>query len=418
MLAWKRALETDPSPTLCDRYAYEQWQRGEWDEAHWAWALESEARSALARTARLDRLPIRLLDRNWASVIGGMALLDGYLKNRILAGDPLEQIVLLALPHTVSNPCYLDYWRRHISHVIDDEEAYDRLAALAFALRENIWVWPGAGGHLESLYAVAADAERRWEAEGREPLLQLDPGHRERGRARLADLGVPEDAWFVTLHVREDTYHDVRNADLSTYARAIAAVVERGGWVIRMGDPALTPTKLERIERVLDYAHSAAKSDWMDVFLWADCRFLIGTCSGPVQVPGTFGVPVVQTNWCPMATRYWFERDLQIPKLYWSDVESRLLTFPESMRVPVGFAQLSSALARAGVRVVDNTPDELAEGVVEMLDVLDGTVVRTAEDHALQARFEGIEPTVRYRVPGGGARRGRDFLRRYADLLD
>lgn len=415
--AWKRGFELGPSAIeRVDEYAYEQWQRGEWDEAHQAWESETEARRALAHRERLDRLPIRLLDRNWSGVIGAIALLDGYVKRRILAEEPLEQTVLLALPHTVSNPCYLEYWREHIPRIVDDEEGYERLAPLAYALRESVWMWPASEGKLQSYLAVGGDAQRRWQAEGRPPLLRLTLAHRERARARLAELGVPEDAWFVTLHVREAGYHDVRNADIGTYAKAVDAVVARGGWVVRIGDPTMTP--LPKAERVVDYAHSDAKSDWMDVFLWSDCRFLIGTFSGPIQVPGTFGVPVVQTNWCPVGHRYWFSDDLQIPKLYRSEREHRLLSFPESIREPIGFAQQSEHLERIGIRLIDNTPEEIAEVVVEMLDRLDGTVVYTAEDEGLQARFDALEPPVRYRIPRGGARRGRDFLRRYAELLD
>lgn len=287
--AWNASFGADPEAfDVYDRYAYHLWQRGEWDAAFDAWVREETLRREYAARRKLERLPFRLLDRNWTGVIGMM-------------GHP---------------------------------------------------------------------------------------------------------------------YHDVRNADPLTYASAVEAIVARGGWVVRMGDPMLTSTKLPPMDHVVDYAHSDAKSDWMDVFLWADCRFLIGSCSGPAQIPGTFGVPVVQTNWCPVAPRYWNARDLQIPKLYWSDKESRLLTFAESIAPPLGFAQLPHHFADAGVRVIDNTPEELREVVVEMLDRVEGRAIYTREDDDLQGRFDRLEPPVRYRIPGGGARRGRDFLRRYAALFD
>ena len=54
--------------------------------------------------------------------------------------------------------------------------------------------------------------------------------------------------------------------------------MERGAWCLRMGDPSMRP--MPRAPRVIDYAHSAIRSDWMDVFLCARCRFFIGNTSG------------------------------------------------------------------------------------------------------------------------------------------
>jgi putative glycosyltransferase (TIGR04372 family) len=415
--AWTRAAELDPlAPHVYAQHAYELWQRGWWDEALDLWQRRVEAQRELARREGLDRLPFRILDRDWTGVIGMIACLDTYVKQQLLDGGPLTETIVLGHPLNISNPSLVDYWREHLPTMILGREAYSRFVPLAQLLGMSLFVWPDSDGALRSYFDIGGSVQRRWEAERRGPLLTLTHEHRERGRAELARVGVPEDAWFVTLHVREAGYHDLRNADIATYDRAIAAVAERGGWVIRMGDPSMS--RLAAHPRVVDYAHSDAKSDWMDVFLWADCRFMIGTQSGPFQVPGAFGVPVVQTNWCPAATRYWFSDDLVIPKLYRHEGEGRLLRHSEWVAPPVGFCHLSDYLASRGIRAVDNTPEELELIVVEMLDRLDGTLTYTDEDETLRRRFDSVEPPVRYRVPGGGARPGRDFLRARAELLD
>ena len=66
-------------------------------------------------------------------------------------------------------------------------------------------------------------------------------------------------------------------ADIGTYLPAIKTVVAHGGWVFRMGNPTMKP--LPAMEHVIDYAYSDVRSDWMDVFLCSQCRFMIGTAA-------------------------------------------------------------------------------------------------------------------------------------------
>ncbi len=54
------------------------------------------------------------------------------------------------------------------------------------------------------------------------------------------------------------------------------------------------------------------------------------------------------------------------------------------------------ALAHFGVRVIDNTPDELCELVIEMINRLEGRHVETAEERATQAQFAGLGATYQF----------------------
>ena len=56
---------------------------------------------------------------------------------------------------------------------------------------------------------------------------------------------------------------------------------------------------------MIDYACSDLRSDWMDIFLCAQCRFFIGCQSGLSAVPSVFGVPVVMTD-LRMGQTPWF----------------------------------------------------------------------------------------------------------------
>ena len=82
--------------------------------------------------------------------------------------------------------------------------------------------------------------------------------------------------------------------------------------MIRIGDTSIQP--LPAMPNVFDYTVSRAKSDWMDVFLLAASRFMIGTSSGPAGVSYVFGVPIAMSNNLPSAATYLSKEDLFLPR--------------------------------------------------------------------------------------------------------
>ena len=45
-----------------------------------------------------------------------------------------------------------------------------------------------------------------WDQQKRKPLFQLTDEHRHKGNSILKKIGLPDDAWFVTCHVREPQF--------------------------------------------------------------------------------------------------------------------------------------------------------------------------------------------------------------------
>lgn len=356
----------------------------------------------------------------WLGAIGHLALnIDIYIKMGILGWRPQYHTILLAPPEQVINPCLLNYWRRYL-HIITDPSAIDRLLPLAKTMRcleYTLYHVKIAKGQMVDVGYAFSAVQKQWEAEAHPPLLTLLPSDYERGWNCLQELGVPKNAWFVCLHVREDGFRgegtiSYRSADVDTYSLAIESIVARGGWVIRMGDPSMKP--LRRMKQVIDYAHTDAKSDWMDVFLSTSCRFYLGTNSGLNCIPCLFGIPCALTNMWPISARSVQSQDLFIPKLAWSEVENRYLTFAEAL-APRFFFNLNSKLLYSwGIQVVDNTPEEIDELVLEMLERLAGRVEYTEKDEALQQQFNSL-PTPYGSYPAN-SRIGGSFLQKYCNL--
>lgn len=349
--------------------------------------------------------------------IGHLAVdTDCYLKAGKLGLRPDYRTVLLAPPDRVANACLLDYWAQYLKVV--------RSPVLCGLLKPLT-------RHRNTRYDVSdytmplADRAGAYEIQnayaGRAPLLSLTAEDRTRCSTLLRKLGVPGDAWFVCVHAREDGYapHEgqwYRNSEIADYSLAMRAIVDRGGWVIRMGDPTMKP--IAEADHVIDYVHSTLRSEHADVILAASCRFFLGCTSGLYCVSHVFGKPSVTVNKAPLGfVLPHGPNDIGIPKLVWSIKEERQLHFEEVLGSELGILRYDYQFDAAGVRMVDNDPEDIEEAAREMLDWLDGRSVYTDRDRELQEKFKSLMNPAHYSY-GSLSRVGRDFLRKHAALLE
>ena len=107
--------------------------------------------------------------------------------------------------------------------------------------------------------------------------------------------------------------------------------MRRGYFVIRMGavvNEALTTTN----PMIIDYA-TKARSDFMDIFLCANCRFFFGCTGGFTAVPRIFRRPVIFGNLVALfkdqLTRA--PTGLVIPKKLWLREERRFMTLVDQV---------------------------------------------------------------------------------------
>ncbi len=382
----------------------------------------------IIKAYQLDDLGLEFVPRALpVGSIGVYEFLEMYLKARTLESGPNKKMILLMDPKSrITNPCYLKYWGKYLT-VISDPGLIEMLAPLEKALLISCISFIQFRGHLSKSYVIQGTLREQWIQEGRQPFFTLSDEDYQRGWDCLRSLGLPPGAWFVTMHVREPGWRDsgsreenFRNADITTYIPAIKAITDAGGWVIRIGDPGMS--KLPAMAKVIDYAHSSAKSDWMDIFLCAQCRFMIGTSSGMCVIAAAFGVPLVMTNLLPGYGVYHFtSRDLFIPRPCLFEDKKRYLNFRELISPPVGTASAQSHYDHCHLQIRANNAQEIQAVVEEMLERCAGTLQYSQEDQSLQQQFQ--EVTAQCAKLYGGlamvahARLGRQFLREHAELL-
>jgi len=403
----KLALDNDNFLRLASVY----WLQGRYEEAHRLFERMEAQRHEIARELQYDRLGLRFFSTDGFLAIGHLGMLDTYIKGEILGLIRKQTNVILGDPENYSNPAYVRYWSKYFS-LLTNPRTISLLAPVSDYLQEHINLIRTHTGTC-TFGAFARDVQLQWEAEGRGPLLALTAEHRERGHRRVRELGVPDGAWFVGLHVREgkERMRDLRNSDITTYHLAVEAIASRGGWVLRMGDPSMRP--LPTWPNTIDYIHTGKREDWMDVFLWAEARFFIGTGSGPQVIPLTFGKPVAIANHGPMSLLVFGKDDILLPKPYLHEKDGTYLTMRERMRSQIRSVESLSAFAAMGVGVVDNSPEELRDLVVEMMDRLDGLHRETEMERESQARFAELAAAHQF-YP---VRIARAFMSRYPHSL-
>jgi putative glycosyltransferase (TIGR04372 family) len=343
---------------------------------------------------------------------------DCYIKEEILGMHKKYKAVILAPRGKVANEHMLSYWESYIRIIRSP-----LLCTILKPLSDNRFTTYNVHRYASPVNTAAAfpRIQRIYDKRGGKPLLSFTDCDSRRGWELLRTYGMPPDAWFVCVHSREENYipgegQTYRNADITSYLLAMEAIIERGGWVIRLGDPSMKEIPTNKY--IIDYAHLDNKSDWMVVFLCATCKFFLGSASGLCMISSTFGIPSAIANQAPVSvTLPYLRKDIGIPKLLYSLTKNRYLTFAEILGSPIGNFRYDSLYKKANISVIDNTAEDIKALAMEMLDSIDGKMVYTAEDNVLQGRFKSLMNATHYSYRSV-SRIGREFLRNYSFLLD
>ncbi len=363
-----------------------------------------------------------------ASRFGELALrLDMFVKACRLGLTGIEKGIFAVDPAIISNESLLSYWAEQADdclHIIrDKKEAY--LYNVAYRkMHQNLDWYTFPDGKTLHRYLSIHNIQQAWEDQQRPPVLSLSQQHRREGWQRLQKLGMRDGDWFVALHVRETKQKDQkvpsnislhRNSPIEDYVPLIEAVTDRGGWVVRLGGPDMTP--LPDIEHVIDYAliGDEIRSDWMDLFLISQCRFLVGSPSGPFNVAIVFGVPVVGVNWFPFTAWPHSRQDLFIHARLRCQDNNKLMSIAEMTAPPITISQHPVFYENHRLDIIKNDPDDIANVAIEMLDRLEGRFIEDDADEQRQRRYKQMA-----QCDGVGfqSRVGRDFLRRHPHLIE
>ncbi len=268
------------------------------------------------------------------------------------------------------------------------------------------------------------------------PHLEFTSEEEVRGEAGMRVMGISLGTPFVCLIVRDNAYldaylssnewnyHNYRDTDIQNYILAAEELAARGYFVIRMGAKVKEALKTAH-PRIIDYATNGMRSDFMDIYLGAKCEFCISVSTGFDAVPYIFRRPVAYVNMVPLGYLFTFRQQvLCITKHHFALAEDRELTLSEIFNYGVGFCIHTSDYASKGIKLIENTSEEIRSVVIEMAERLNGTWQPHEDDEVLERRFWEIFPTDAVDAYQGSplhgeirARFGAHFLRNNRELL-
>jgi len=240
------------------------------------------------------------------------------------------------------------------------------------------------------------------------PHLDFLSEEQEKGKTGLQALGIPEGAPFVCLSVRDSSYlnksapwkswsyHDYRDCDIHNYLLVAQKLVARGYYVVRMG-VAVKEAMNANNPMIIDYATNGMRSDFMDIYLAANCSFCIVGNAGFEAVPHIFRRPIVYVDYVPFGMVHMESaRLISTTKKHWLRDENRFMTLCEILESDVGFFSNSYEYEDNGIELLESTPEDIAAVGLEMDERLKGSWQSALEDEVLQRQAWALFPKEDY----------------------
>jgi len=207
--------------------------------------------------------------------------------------------------------------------------------------------------------------------------FELEQEDLKKGKELIKNFGIDENQWFVCLHVREaatkvDNEH-FRNFQIQEYFKAIKYITDQGGYVFRVGDSSLS--NLPKMKNVIDYANHEEKSDFLDVYLGARCKFTIATSSGFWTIPYYFNKPILMTN-SQMSADYYSltEKDFFLPKFLKIKNNAEYVSVEKYLQPPQGVVsiEVENLIKNYKLEYTNCSSEDLYMATKEMNKSIDG----------------------------------------------
>lgn len=378
-----------------------------WSSARSKLEIADQVQEEAARRIAGESTRLRFLGSSITNHIGHMAISMGTRARLRILGESTQSFLVIS--SRSANDSLLESWEKFFPVLRVSNTDASIIESNLWPLFDHVQTVRTSKGVLDLITAHNRYA-RAYEVNNHLPLLTISKELEDRAKDKFSNWGWDPNGWFVTMHIREDKDNFPgygRNSNPENYLPAIRAIIGRGGNVVRIGNPGMSA--LPPLDGFMDLSQYRNTEDWLDLFLMANCKFFIGTTSGPLIVPTLFGTRILATNAPDLGKFVYLPKGILLPKRVRTESGS-LLSLDQQLKSPAGStdAWLGNFDGQR-IQWEENSPIDILDAVEEMFseDVAGlGSMQKHAFEMILQAGASDSTPIA------------KSFLSNHPDFLN
>ncbi len=253
----------------------------------------------------------------------------------------------------------------------------------------------------------AGDKDKTGKILSMPPFLKFTSHELTKGAEALEKMGIPKGGKYIILHSRDRAYGGIpqsfRNTKIESFFQAAKYLSSKGYYIVRTG--AKVATEIPDSENyIIDYA-TKWRSEFLDIYLSANCAFYFGDSCGFFALSTCFRKPIATTNLVPVLNGpYCYENAVLLPKKYWLASEKRYMSLSEIAALWSSGEHIcrTAYYQHQGIELHDNTPEELLAFAMEVEARFDKTYPETEEEKNIQNIFRNTVSAVDILIQSDG----------------
>ena len=238
------------------------------------------------------------------------------------------------------------------------------------------------------------------------PRIYFTEKENDEGLELIKQLGINSGDKWICIHNRDSiflknffpsldlSYHDYRDFSVDSLKSASEFFASKGYFVLRMGK-----LQKERLitnnSKIIDYANSSLRNDFLDMYLLANSEFYFGSDCGLVNISFGFKRPCYGINYdsTDFFAGRWHHKWLFIFKRIKCLNTGKMLTLTEIIDKEFSIRYPHLFFKKHNVIPIDNSSEDIKSLAVEIDKEMSGASTQDNEDIRIQKEFWKIYKT-------------------------
>ena len=199
-------------------------------------------------------------------------------------------------------------------------------------------------------------------------------------------LMVRDSAYLDTIRSDKSfSYYEYRDSKIMTFIPAADMLTQNGYTVFRMGQ--IVKDKLiSDNPNIIDYATNGMRTEFLDLFLGANCSFFVSTGTGIDTVAQVFRRPMLYVNVVGFYEDILLNEYMFYPKIHKDASSLKELSLREIAKRGLANEINRQRFEQENTIVEDLSPQEITDAISEMLARTTGSFVPSDKEQVLQAK--------------------------------